>query len=117
MAPTAEVAHPAHHRPTETIKGNGTVHSTTDAPLDEGHLNKALDYQARAHEFLSRLERAFGSGNAKEVAGLFREDGWYKEMLVTQWDHRAANTPKAIAEFLEKDGKLSKQHTVKNFVL
>lgn len=110
MAPALAQAAPRHadasalkSAPTTTI--TSTVDDTASPSSD----------LSIAQAFVTRLETAFASGVPAQVAALFRADGWYKEMLVLQWDHRARQGPAAIEDFLATDGKLSPTHTVRNF--
>ncbi|CAO1638855.1 unnamed protein product [Sympodiomycopsis kandeliae] len=116
MSPTAQVAKGS------TIPGGPPKdpHASTDLRTEDADLHGdqgLFEAKQIAHDFLTSLDTAFSKADAQGVAQLFRTDGWYKEYLALQWDHRAKQGPEAIAKFLSQEAKISKEHTARNFVL
>ena len=110
MAPAAAVA-PSAAATTLPAKA-ATMTSTHDASTDNSkHANLEM-----AEALINRLNTAFASGQAEQVADLFRDDGWFKDLLVTTWDYRAPSTKPNIVKFLKENG-FGPKKTVSNFVL
>lgn len=115
MSPDTAVAHqpsgpalPAKH----TTQTQVTTTSVDGADHDGGNDNLQI-----AQSFVHKLDNAFSSANINQIASLFMEEGWFKDILGLQWDYRAQKGPKAIAHFLSEEVKLSPQHTAKKFIL
>ncbi|VUC35020.1 unnamed protein product [Clonostachys rosea] len=56
-----------------------------------------------AHEWLSKLEAAFSSGDFSKLGDLFNEDSWWRDIIALQWDFRTIHGREAIQNFLSQN--------------
>ncbi|GLA34098.1 hypothetical protein AnigIFM63309_005518 [Aspergillus niger] len=59
-----------------------------------------LDPRAIAQRWITNLEVVLATGNYSQLAGLFHEDSWWRDMLALVWDFRTIQGCGKIQEFL-----------------
>lgn len=65
-----------------------------------GQTEQRVDARAAAEQWIAAFNAAFAASDAAAAGALFAEDGWWRDMLVSQWELQTVHGREAIVDHL-----------------